>query len=244
MPIKNITGVRFGRLVAERRTDETPEDRSARWVCRCDCGNITEARGTALRYGKIKSCGCLRDNPVHNFSPVDLIGKRFGRLTVVDKVKVKNSTVYWRCACDCGQSKLLRTGMLTTSGNKSCGCMKHGTGMAAAKKGVYFLAFANGLTKFGRSAHLRKRIVAYRREFILAGGGVAFCAQCDDYVGAENRLIQAAAETYSRLTAELFSAIPLEEAKRLLAWSSKTNGDLLEATVLLTGPGPVSLLQR
>lgn len=244
MPIKNITGIRFGRLVAEKLTSEIPKDGSARWVCRCDCGNFTEARGTALRYGKIKSCGCLRNNPIHNMSPVDLVGKRFGRLTVIERVGLKNSTVYWRCACDCGQLKLLRTGMLTTSGNKSCGCMKNKGHTSVAREGVYFLAFANGLTKFGRSANLRKRIVAYRREFILAGGGVAFCVQCDDQTAVESRLIQAAAETYSQLTEELFSGVSLEEAKRLLIWSTKASGDLVDATVLLTGPGPVSPLQR
>lgn len=243
MPIKNITGARFGRLVAENLAPETPKDGSARWICRCDCGNLTEARGTALRYGKIKSCGCLRDNPIHNLKPVDLVGKRFGRLTVIERVGLKHATVRWRCSCDCGELKLLRTGMLTTSGNKSCGCMQFKGRASAPKVGIYFIAFANGMTKFGRSANLRQRLISYRMNFLLSGGGVAFCAPCEDQHAAEARLIQGV-DPASKVTDEVFWGVPLAEAKRLLLWASRSDQGLIDATVLLTGPGPVSLLQR
>jgi hypothetical protein len=29
------------------------------WLCLCDCGSYTEARGAELRSGHVKSCGCL-----------------------------------------------------------------------------------------------------------------------------------------------------------------------------------------
>lgn len=32
------------------------------WLCECKCGNIIEARGSYLRYGKTNSCGCLFKN--------------------------------------------------------------------------------------------------------------------------------------------------------------------------------------
>lgn len=31
-----------------------------RFVCKCDCGNIKEFNGSKLKFGSIKSCGCLR----------------------------------------------------------------------------------------------------------------------------------------------------------------------------------------
>lgn len=34
--------------------------RSLVWECRCECGNIGFIRGTVLRSGKSKSCGCFR----------------------------------------------------------------------------------------------------------------------------------------------------------------------------------------
>ncbi len=58
---------------------------------------------------------------------LDLIGQRFGRLTVLSEVrkKVRNrSAVYWKCRCDCGGEKItigdsLRRGLTT-----SCGCYR------------------------------------------------------------------------------------------------------------------------
>ena len=59
----------------------------------------------------------------------DLIGKRFGRLTVLSfdhMKKVKNShrtKSYWLCQCDCGNKKVVRSDCLTTGNTKSCGCL-------------------------------------------------------------------------------------------------------------------------
>lgn len=30
------------------------------WLCLCDCGGLCFVRGTRLRTGETKSCGCLR----------------------------------------------------------------------------------------------------------------------------------------------------------------------------------------
>lgn len=53
----DITGMRFGRLVAVRR--DGSRNGQAAWICRCDCGNETIAAAKQLRYGSTKSCGCL-----------------------------------------------------------------------------------------------------------------------------------------------------------------------------------------
>lgn len=55
---KDITGRRFGRLTVIKRV-ENDKLGNAQWLCACDCGNKTIARGVALRQGKTKSCGCL-----------------------------------------------------------------------------------------------------------------------------------------------------------------------------------------
>ena len=38
------------------------------WLCKCDCGNIKKVRTNHLKFGSIKSCGCLLllGNPKHN----------------------------------------------------------------------------------------------------------------------------------------------------------------------------------
>lgn len=57
---KNITGQRFGRLVALGPIGRS-SDRKIIWLCRCDCGNTCTPTGKSLRSGNTKSCGCLRD---------------------------------------------------------------------------------------------------------------------------------------------------------------------------------------
>lgn len=56
---KDITGKRFGRLVAIKPTDNR-QDRKIFWECICDCGTVKEILVTALVRNLTKSCGCLR----------------------------------------------------------------------------------------------------------------------------------------------------------------------------------------
>ena len=56
---KDITGQRFGRLVAVKSLGYSPRYRATLWLCRCDCGNVIKAPLSHL--GKdTRSCGCLR----------------------------------------------------------------------------------------------------------------------------------------------------------------------------------------
>lgn len=54
-PTIDLTGHRFGRLVAIH-----PSDRSKRWICLCDCGTLCEKGQGKLREGQSRSCGCLQ----------------------------------------------------------------------------------------------------------------------------------------------------------------------------------------
>ena len=53
----DITGKEFGRLVVLERVPG--KARYVMWKCLCKCGNYTTARGSHIRYGLIRSCGCL-----------------------------------------------------------------------------------------------------------------------------------------------------------------------------------------
>lgn len=53
----------------------------------------------------------------------DLIGQRFGRLVVIEKLPTKNNRYWWRCKCDCGNFKDVPTRYLTAGRTKSCGCL-------------------------------------------------------------------------------------------------------------------------
>ena len=56
----DLSGMRFGRLVAQYPTDKRDRKGSIYWHCRCDCGSEIEATADGLRTGNNKSCGCLK----------------------------------------------------------------------------------------------------------------------------------------------------------------------------------------
>lgn len=57
--VKDIRGSRHGRLVVEEFVEVA--NRRSKWLCRCDCGNMTTVLGCNLRKElKTKSCGCLQ----------------------------------------------------------------------------------------------------------------------------------------------------------------------------------------
>lgn len=57
---KDITGRRFGRLVALHPTDRRSKKQSVIWQCRCDCGSTVLVPQNGLVYGHYRSCGCLQ----------------------------------------------------------------------------------------------------------------------------------------------------------------------------------------
>lgn len=58
--VRDITGVRNGRLVAVKCVGRNKEGR-ALWRCKCDCGGEKVVQSNnLLRHTGTKSCGCLR----------------------------------------------------------------------------------------------------------------------------------------------------------------------------------------
>ena len=55
---------------------------------------------------------------------VDLVGRRFGKLVVVNRaVRERGRRPYWSCLCDCGNLHDVRGNTLVSGGVKSCGCL-------------------------------------------------------------------------------------------------------------------------
>lgn len=54
---------------------------------------------------------------------INLIGQKFGRLTVIDKCR-KNNRPYWVCQCDCGNITKVETYGLKSGHTQSCGCYR------------------------------------------------------------------------------------------------------------------------
>lgn len=114
MAAKNLTGARYGRLVATHRTGT--RSTQALWSCTCDCGNVVQTTASHLNSGKTRSCGCLRKRP-----GVELTGNKCGLLTVESRAAAAN---FWNCVCECGTRRVISASHLTTGHTKSCGCIK------------------------------------------------------------------------------------------------------------------------
>lgn len=63
-----------------------------------------------------------------------LVGKRFGRLTVVGEMPKRHDKRYWRCLCDCGREAFTSTVSLNKGNTKSCGCLQRDMTSAAAMR--------------------------------------------------------------------------------------------------------------
>lgn len=58
---------------------------------------------------------------------IDITGQRFGRLTVLERIDRKGShgEILWMCQCDCGGTKITKTGHLRQGLIKSCNCLRN-----------------------------------------------------------------------------------------------------------------------
>ena len=144
---KDLTGQKFGKLTAIRATNERKHG-SVVWECECDCGSGKKVYATAegLRAGDNTSCGCYnkaREKFAQTYS-VDLIGNKYGKLTVVEKTdkRTPGLNVIWRCVCDCGNECFVSTNHLQTGNTKSCGCLQ---GHSAGELEIAKLLDENGI---------------------------------------------------------------------------------------------------
>lgn len=58
---------------------------------------------------------------------IDLTGKRFGMLTVLERADKTKSGTKWLCRCDCGQTCCVLPNNLRGGRQKSCGCLRRRT---------------------------------------------------------------------------------------------------------------------
>lgn len=70
--------------------------------------------------------------------PIDLTGRRFGRLLVIQRAGYKECAngkrrTAWLCVCDCGTQVEVIGHMLLSGKTKSCGCLRHECSLLAGK---------------------------------------------------------------------------------------------------------------
>lgn len=136
----DLTGKTYGRLTVLGKDTTKITNSGSYWICQCSCGKVKSIKSSSLRRGEIQSCGCLRNEKSkkakEDLGLVDnLVGKRFGLLTVLEKdteeTKKHNGAVYWKCQCDCGTIKSIRGQNLKRKDENrtiSCGCSQRSSG--------------------------------------------------------------------------------------------------------------------
>jgi hypothetical protein len=148
---EDLTGYKFGKLTVIKRVKNNKR-REVCWLCKCECGNMTEVITYNLRHGFVKSCGCLGGKFI------DLTGRIFGRLTVIERTENSENwdKVRWLCECSCGNKKIVHGSALLAGLTTSCGCYQKERTSDANKIGygeeafhTVFMWYNYGATKRG-----------------------------------------------------------------------------------------------
>jgi hypothetical protein len=100
------------------------------WNCVCKCGNTSVVRGTSLRNGSVRSCGCSRKESMMGSGLIDITDKQYGYWKVLEKGRTiieprGRKVTLWKCQCKCGEIRELRAGTLKSGNSLSCGCYKY-----------------------------------------------------------------------------------------------------------------------
>jgi len=133
-----IEGQTFNYLTAIKRTNDN-KNRTI-YLCKCVCGNITNVRAESLMSGHTKSCGCKSREITAIALTKNILGEKYGLLTVIEKADNIDGDTAWVVKCNCGTIKILRSEALRNkSGTQSCGCLWQ------SKK--YTLSYKHGYSK-------------------------------------------------------------------------------------------------
>lgn len=115
----DFIGRKFGKLTVKYKGDLYKS--KMYWECLCECGCTRFISTVDLTRGRITHCGC---SSKFKDRFLDLSGKTFDKLTVVEFGYRQNNKDYWICECSCekGRQCLVLAGNLQKQHTKSCGC--------------------------------------------------------------------------------------------------------------------------
>lgn len=110
----------------------------------------------------------------------DLTGKRYGRLTVIERAENdKDYNVVWKCQCDCGQITYVRTNSLNCNKATSCGCYRDERLRQSNSKpfeyeicGMYCKGFLPSGDVFLFDTDDLNKVKKYRWNISKSGGGI------------------------------------------------------------------------
>lgn len=115
----NLIGKRFDKLIVIESIPPIYQK------CMCDCGNEVIVETSNLMNHNTQSCGCYQRQRTSEASFKSLIGQRFGKLVVMERVENNRfNHVCYKCKCDCGGGAIVDASNLRGGHTNSCGCIK------------------------------------------------------------------------------------------------------------------------
>lgn len=124
-------GKQFKYFTLLEKTTEQEKHGNFLWKCQCKCGNI---KFLTTSEASNKSCGCAQ---IKAHESTSLVGKKFGRLLVTERLESNGRNRNYLCRCDCGKEKIMLSGHIGgKSGAKSCGCLAREYGIEKLEEGV------------------------------------------------------------------------------------------------------------
>lgn len=125
----DLSGKIFGELTVIKRVEPIVNKNGRkiqRWLCQCSCGNTCIIRHGNLTSGTSTSCGCVKRILTSNRKLENLIGNKYGELTVLKRASnIGGKRVKWLCQCSCGRQTIVEGANLKQGNTTSCGCMKN-----------------------------------------------------------------------------------------------------------------------
>lgn len=121
---EKMIGKTFGKLTIQKYGGRS-ERGDNQWICKCECGNTVIGRTANVDKPNSACTQCkFTSSPKSTRLRSYLIGKKFGRLTVLEFDRVTPyQAIMWKCKCDCGEEVSVRSTHLTTGKTQSCGCL-------------------------------------------------------------------------------------------------------------------------
>ena len=118
-PRTNLIGQTYGRLTVQEWAG------NGKWQCLCQCGNQILVQTDNLKNGNTQSCGCLQKDRTSEANYKSLIGNRYGKLLVIERVENNRfNHICYKCKCDCGGEIIVDVNNLRNGNTNSCGCIK------------------------------------------------------------------------------------------------------------------------
>ena len=174
----------FGKLVA-LEDDEIINGR--RFVlCKCECGTTRYFRVDRLVSGITTGCGCNKSPRIEN-----LIGEKYGHLTILGLDEEQHRYKYLKCQCDCGKITIKAQFKILNGEITTCGGCKYEAVQIGDKYGKWNVVGdsikSNERVKWLCQCSCEKQTIRYVYEYTLKSGKSKSCGCNDSSVRMENK---------------------------------------------------------